>query len=297
MIGLPAMTIPQAPGPSSVQVVMLGTGMPRPDPDRSGPATAIVVNGAAYIVDAGPGVVRRAAAAAARGIAALRAPNLKTVFITHLHSDHTLGYPDLILTPWVVGRTEPLNAFGPKGLYRMTKHILEAYREDIDVRIHDLEHQEPEGCQVNVHEIKPGVAYQDANVKVTAFLVKHGAWKQAFGYRFDTKDRSIVLSGDTRPCDGLLQAAQGVDVLVHEVYDSAELEPENRPGGDEWPKYMRAYHTSAHELGQIAAKCRPKLLVLYHVVRRHDSDAELIQEVRDGGFDGPVVVAKDLDVY
>jgi len=282
---------------SQTKLVLLGTGTPRQDPDRFGPASAVVVNGAAYLIDCGPGVVRRAAAARANGVPELAPVNLKHVFVTHLHSDHTLGYPDLILSPWVVGRKDPLEAYGPTGLENMTSHILAAYSEDIDIRIHGLEHGNSTGYKVNVHEIKPGIVYKDENVTVTAFYVKHGTWKEAFGYQFKTADRTIVFSGDTCPCEDLAVAAQDADVLVHEVYEESEAAPENRPGGDEWTKYMRSFHTSAQELGAIAAKCKPKLLVLYHVLRRQATDAQLIEEVRKGGFLGPVVVAKDLDVY
>ena len=293
---LGAMSVMQTPVPA--QVVMLGTGNPRSDPDRWGPATAVVVNGTAYIVDCGPGVVRRAAAAAAKGIDALKSKNLKTVFITHLHSDHTIGYPDIILSPWVLGRTEPLHAYGPKGLANMTRHLLAAYREDVDLRIHGLEHENDTGWRVDVHEIKPGVVFQDSNVKVTAFPVKHGSWKYAYGYRFDSPGRAIVISGDTCPCEALVQAATDADVLIHEVYQEEELKPEARPGGDEWVPYMKAFHTSARELGTIALRCHPKLLVLYHVIRPAvSSDEVLIRQVREGGYQGPVIVAKDLDVY
>src|SRR5262249_25302171 len=125
---------------SRTQVVMLGTGTPVADPERSGPSVAIVVNGASYIVDCGPGVVRRAAAAALKGVAALAAQNLKTLFITHLHSDHTVGYPDIILTPAVLNRAAPLEVYGPPGLQGMTHHILEAYKEDIELRVSQVEH-------------------------------------------------------------------------------------------------------------------------------------------------------------
>jgi hypothetical protein len=119
---------------SKTQVVILGTGTPQANPDASGPAVTIVVNGTAYLVDCGPGVVRRAAAAQRHGIAALQMQNLKTVFIAHLHSDHTLGYPDLIFSPWVLRRAEPLEAYGPRGLQSMTEHIEKAWEKDIDVR-------------------------------------------------------------------------------------------------------------------------------------------------------------------
>jgi hypothetical protein len=180
------------------QVVVLGTGTPVADPDRSGPAVALVVNDRAYLVDCGPGVVRRAAAAERNGIKALHVQNITTVFFTHLHSDHTLGYPDLILSPWVLGRTEPLAAYGPKGLQDMTDNIEKAWRKDIDVRRNGLEHANATGYKVNVHEISPGVVFQDANVKVTAFLVKHGSCDTAFGYRFDTARPGASYSLETR---------------------------------------------------------------------------------------------------
>src|SRR5713226_4011474 len=134
------------------RVVLLGTGTPVPDPDRSGPATAIVVDDSAYLVDFGPGVVRRAKAAVFdRYITALEPANLKVAFVTHLHSDHTAGYPDLILTGWTAGRSTPLEVYGPTGLRSMTEHILEAYRIDIETRTNPEgdQHGIPEGWKVN----------------------------------------------------------------------------------------------------------------------------------------------------
>src|SRR5262244_3946849 len=154
--------------PSRTQVVLLGTGNPAPTPDRSGPATAIVVNGETYLVDFGPGVVRRAAAAQQKGVAALNPTNILHAFVTHLHSDHTLGYPDLIFSPWVLERQEPLEAYGPRGLRNMTRHVEAAWKKDIKVRIHGLEQGNTTGYKVNVHEIAPGVVYRDANITVKA---------------------------------------------------------------------------------------------------------------------------------
>lgn len=179
----------------STKVVLLGTGTPRPFPDRLGPATAIVVDDQAYLVDFGPGVVRRAAAAAAQGTSALEVSKLRIAFLTHLHSDHTAGYPDLIFTPWVMGRKEELNIYGPEGTEEMTKHVLQAWQEDINIRTKGTEHKDP--LLVRAHDVKPGVVYKDDKVKVTAFRVPHGEWPQAFGYRFDTPGRTIVISGDT----------------------------------------------------------------------------------------------------
>ena len=218
---------------SKTQVVLLGTGTPTPDPDRSGPATAIVVNGTPYLIDFGPGVVRRVAAAQ-RGVQGLSVVDLKVVFLTHLHSDHTVGYPDLILTPWAIGRAHALEVYGPR-LARMTGHILEAYAEDIRIRRRDKERrgelEQADGFRVNAHEIQPGVVYQDANVKVTAFLVKHGDVSDAFGYRFDTTDRTVVISGDTAPSQSVVDHCNGCDVLIHEAYSMMTYDSVTEPFG------------------------------------------------------------------
>ncbi len=177
-------------------VVLLGTGTPRADPQRSGPATAIVVDDTPYLVDAGPGIVRRAAAAHDKGIKGLAVANLQAAFITHLHSDHTVGYPDLIFTTWVQGRHGPLKVYGPSGLEAMTKYIMLAWQVDIDVRTKGLEQRSATGVAVDPHDVRPGLIYQDPNVNVTAFPVAHGEL-QAFGYRFQTPDRTVVISGDT----------------------------------------------------------------------------------------------------
>lgn len=285
--GLGAQAVPQT---DSAVVVLLGTGLPRPNPKASGPATAVVVGSRVFLFDAGSGVERQLAAAG------LPINGVTAVFITHLHSDHTLGYPDLIITSWIMGRTRPLDAFGPPGLARMTDHILAAYSEDIAIRSAGLEHEVVVTPQVRVREIRPGVVYDSAGVRITAILVAHGSWPVAFGYRIDAPGRSIVISGDTRPVAALEKASAGVDVLVHEAYSSDNLKPENRPGGADWPTYMHAFHTSDVELGGIAARARPKLLVLTHLGLR-GTDSVLIAGVRRGGFTGEVAVGKDLQRY
>lgn len=273
----------------STVVVLLGTGMPRPDPEASGPATAIVVGRRVFLVDAGPGVERRLAAAH------LPIDGVTALFVTHLHSDHTLGYPDLIFTSWVMGRTHPLAAYGPHGLRAMTEHILAAWAEDIDVRTNGLEKRAPGGYRVEVHEIGPGVVYDSAGVRVTVFRVEHGTWREAYGYRFDTPTRRVVISGDTKPSEDLVRAAAGVDVLVHEVYPAARTTA-NVTESTGWPAYMRDFHTSDVELGQLAARIRPKLLILSHIIRRGATDEDLLAGVRQS-FDGRVVVGHDLERY
>jgi len=274
------------------QIVLLGTGTPNADPDRSGPSVAIVVNDAPYLVDFGPGIVRRAAAAVRKGIQGLAVKNLNRVFVTHLHSDHTGGYPDLILTPWVLERKEPLEVYGPKGIKAMTGHILKAYREDIDIRLRGGEPSNKTGYKVIAREIKPGVVYKDENVTVKAFLVNHGSWREAYGFRFETADRTIVISGDCRPSPSVIQNCDGCDVLIHEVYSEAGFA--TRP--PEWQNYHSRYHTSSRELAELASKAKPGLLVLYHQLFWGTSEDDLLKEVR-AGYSGKVVSGRDLDVY
>jgi ribonuclease BN (tRNA processing enzyme) len=294
---------PEAP-PSRTQVVLLGTGTPPPDPDRSGPATAVIVDGTPYLIDFGAGVVRRAKAAVAdRGVKALEPTNVRVVFVTHLHSDHTVGYPDLILTPWVMGRKFPLEVYGPTGIKDMTAHILEAYRVDFESR--SKQHVEklftvgtfPEAHDVNAHEIKPGVVYKDANVTVTAFPTKHTI--ESYGYRFDTPDRSVVISGDTNPTQATIDACNGCDILIHEVMTQDWLS--RRP---DFQAYAARYHTTTVQLAELAKQAKPRLLVLYHasvawrpVVDNERSRPEVLLNEITRNYSGHVVVGRDLDVF
>ena len=277
---------------SATQIVFLGTGTPIADPERSGPSVAIIVNGTPYIVDCGPGVVRRAAAAYRKGVEALAVHNLRKLFITHLHSDHTLGYPDLIFSPWVLDRDKPLEVYGPPGIRAMTRHLLQAYREDIHVRIYGLEPINTTGHRVRAREIRPGVVYKDENVTVKAFPVRHGSWKSAFGYRFETPDRAIVISGDCRPSPSIIENCNGCDVLIHEVYSQAGF-LKRQP---EWQKYHSNFHTSTKELAQLAARAGPKLLILYHQLFFGVTEADLLREIQQD-YKGKVVSAHDLDIY
>lgn len=292
LLGSPAAPTPGAP--DSTIVVLLGTGMPYPDPKAQGPATAVVVGTRIFLFDAGPGVMRQMTAA---GLPVRGGP-VTRVFLTHLHSDHTLGLPDLILTSWVMGRQRPLPIVGPPGTQAMTDHILAAWAEDIAVRTDGLERAARGAEKVTVREIAASVTvYDSGGVTITAVPVPHGNWKMAFAYRIDAPGKSILISGDTRPSEALERAAKGVDILIHEVYPEVRLKPEPRPGGDAWPRYMRAFHTSDRELGAIAQRVGPKLLVLYHVVRMGGTDEELLAGIRSGGFVGRTVVGKDLNRY
>ena len=275
------------------QVVLLGTGTPAPDAERSGPATAVVVDETPYLIDFGAGIVRRAAGAVAKGVSGLRPGNLQVAFVTHLHADHTMGYADLIITPFIAGRSAPLQVYGPRGLGQMTEHVLAAYRVDLDNRMAE---RGQKYTFVEAHEIQPGVVYRDAKVTVTAFSVPHGDLV-AYGYRFQTPDRVIVISGDTIPSDNVVTACNGCDVLVHEHYSAASfarVEPR-------WQGYRLRHHTSTRQLAELATKARPGLLILYHRANPGGSGAsapesEVIQEMNEL-YKGRWVSGRDLDVY
>lgn len=279
---------------TSTKVVLLGTGNPNPDPEHSGCSVAIVVNGTPYIVDFGPGLIRQAAQMSPRyggTIEGLSTKNIKRAFLTHLHSDHTVGYPDLILTPWVMGRDEPLQVYGPEGIKKMTEHILEAYEDDIKYRLYGLEPANDKGWRVIANEISEGPVYEDDNVKVEAFPVNHGSWPNAFGYRFTTPDKVIVISGDTAPSDKIIEYSRDADILLHEVYYKEGFDKKD----DFWKKYHSKNHTSTHELAEIAREARLGMVVLYHILFWGGTDDDLLREMREK-YDGEVVVGSDLMV-
>jgi ribonuclease BN (tRNA processing enzyme) len=273
-------------------IVMLGTGTPIPDPDRMGPSLAIIVDSVPYIFDAGTGIVRRTVAATRAGVAGLELASLQRVFLTHLHSDHTLGLADLIFTPWIQGRTAPLEIYGPPGTTRLVNGIIDGNDEDIHERLATSGGPSATGWKTNVHEIASGLLYKDARVTIRAFAVPHSAWKYAFGYRIETPDRTIVISGDTRPSPAIAAACNGCDVLIHEVYSDsgfATMKPLRQA-------YHAQAHTSAKQLGEIATSARPKLLILTHLLFFGASEERLLAEVRST-FKGNVVLARDVQRF
>lgn len=300
-VSLPAWQRPQAKTESQTRIVLLGTGNPAADPDRSGPATAVVVNDTPYLVDFGPGVIRRAKAAVIeRGITALEPTNIRVAFVTHLHSDHTVGYPDLIFSPWTLGRRVPIDVYGPTGIKAMTSHLLEAYRVDIETRTNadGNQHEFPDGYKVNAHEIHAGVVHKDANVTVTAFSTKHAM--ESYGYRFDTAGRSIVISGDTNPTQATIDACHGCDVLIHEVNTLESLARRDA----RFQAFAAKYHTSTQQLADLASKARPRLLILYHhsialrpAMAATASTPETLFGEMSARYSGQSVIGRDLDVY
>jgi ribonuclease Z len=300
LIALALLPSPALAQSSRTQIVMLGTGTPIPDPDRSGPAVAIIVDSVAYLFDAGAGVGRRAAAAGRNGVKAFasRTPNgqpsprFDRIFLTHLHSDHTLGLADAIFTQWIQGRVAPVDIYGPPGTTRLVNGILDGNSEDIQERIHSSGGPSADGWKAVVHEIGEGEVFRDERITVTAFAVPHADWKYAFGYRINTPDRVIVLSGDERPSPAIAKQCHECDVLIHEVYSDS--------GFANLPALRKIYHAHAHtsatQLGDIATEAKPKLLILYHQLFFGSSDETLLAEVRSH-FKGQVVSARDLQIF
>lgn len=277
---------------SETKIVFLGTGNPNPDPDHQGPSLAIIVNNRSYIVDFGVGLVRQAARFSEEFggcMAALDSKNMEIGFLTHLHSDHILGYPDLILTPWIMVRENPLTVYGPVGTRGLTDHILRAYESDIQYRLKGSEPINQTGWQVHVHEFRGGTIFEDDVIKVEAFPVTHGSMNNAFGFRFVTPDKVIVVSGDTAPCDTIQDFSKRADVLIHEVYSQKGFSQKK----DDWQKYHRTHHTSTIQLGKMMRIAKPKLVVLYHTLFWGASEDEILSEICDV-YDGEVILSLDL---
>ncbi|MCA9609557.1 MAG: MBL fold metallo-hydrolase [Myxococcales bacterium] len=277
-----------APRPTSDGLVLvIGSGTPIADPDRGGPATAVPYAERTVLFDAGANVLRGL-------VAAGRDPTgVEHVFLTHLHSDHVLGLDEMIFGAWTVGRDRPLRVHGPPGTRTLVERLEAAFAEDRAMRVEGLERASPEGARVEVQEIEPLDEVQiDEGLRVRAFPVAHGAFEHAFGYRVEVGDRVVVISGDTAPSDAVVEACDGCDVLVHEVYSAAGW----RAGPEGWRAYHAAFHTSGEQLGRLAVRARPRRLVLTHVLFFGQPPDAVLAEVR-AGFDGDVILAEDGGSY
>jgi len=277
---------------AKTRLILLGTGGgPRPRKAASASAQAIVVNGALYVVDCGDGVARQIVSAG------LSLSSLRHVFLTHHHSDHNADYGNLLLLGWTVG-LQRVDTWGPPPISQMTRQFFELNAFDINTRIAD-EGRPPLIPLIHPHEITAGgVVMQDDNVKVTAALVDHPPIKHAFAYRFDTKDRSIAISGDTAMSKDLIGLAQGADVLVHEALwvPAVDRIVAKIANAATLKQHIIDSHTSAEDCGRVAAAAGVKTLVLSHLVPPDDpavTDEMWISAARKH-FRGEVIVGKDL---
>jgi ribonuclease BN (tRNA processing enzyme) len=275
----------------STELVLLGTaGGPAPKLHRCAPAQAVVVDGATYVVDCGNGVARQLVHAD------IELNTVQAVHITHHHSDHNADYGNLFLLAWASNLEHPVTAYGPPPLAEMTAHFLAMNRFDIDTRVAD------EGLRPLDELIAPAevtgddIVYEDERVRVTAARVAHPPIETALAYRIDTADRSIVVSGDTAPCDNLVRLARGADVLVHEaMYLPAVDEMVARYNARSLREHLLTSHTDVDTVGELAQRAGVGTLVLSHLV---PSDVDIPDDTwrkhAAHGFDGEVVVGRDL---
>lgn len=272
-----------APG-QNFKVTLLGTGSPEPRMDRFGPSVLVEAGKKKLLFDCGRGAAQR--------IQQLKIPfaDIDSLFLTHLHSDHTVGIPDLWLSGWNRGRKTPLQVWGPAGTAAMMSHLAEAYQFDTHIRQAD-DGLPAQGVAVVAHDISEAVVYDRDGIKVTAFLVDHGVVKPALGYRIDFEGHSAVLSGDTRYSENLIRHSQDVDLLIHEVMSPDAFRTNNPAMSAERVQAVVGHHTTPETAGTIFAKLKPKLAVYTHIVA--GSPTDLIPPTRKN-YSGPLEVGEDL---
>jgi ribonuclease Z len=271
-----------------IKVTLLGTGSPPPVMNRFGPSILVEAGGGKFLFDAGRGALQRLAQLGVRW------QDVDGLFLTHLHSDHVVGFPDLWLTGWLVGagRSRPLHVWGPRGTRKMMSHLEQAYEYDIRIRLYD-DRASPDGVVILAEDIGEGVVHEKGGVKITAFDVDHTPIKPAFGYRIDHAGRSVVLSGDTRVSDNLIRHAQGVDLLVHEVASPETFQRAGAP--PERAKSIVAHHVTPEQAGEVFSRTKPKLAVYSHIVLPTATEQDLLPSTRKT-YSGPLELGEDLMV-
>ncbi|MBW1997165.1 MAG: MBL fold metallo-hydrolase [Deltaproteobacteria bacterium] len=269
---------------ATFRVTLLGTGTPRLQHERFGSSTLIEAGPEKLIFDCGRCSLQRLFEA---GTSIL---DVNKLFLTHLHSDHTVGIPDLWLTPWAFGRKGPFLVWGPKGTSKMMSGFEQAFEFDLHMRpVHDKILLED--ARVRCEDIEEGVVYEKDGVRVTAFEVDHRPVRPAFGYRIDFERRSVVISGDTRFCGNLIKFSQGVDILLHNVTGVSKEDK----GLTERERSIMDLHLTPEEAGEVFSRSRPRLAVYTHMVLYSDV-GEIISRTRKT-YDGPLEIGEDLMVF
>jgi ribonuclease Z len=270
----------------NLKVTLLGTGSPQPRMDRFGPSILVEAGGEKLVFDCGRGATQRLEQIK------IHISEITGLFLTHLHSDHVVGIPDLWLTGWLTGRKVPLRVWGPRGTKNMMTHLQEAFEFDIHIR-RDVDEKLPgEGALAEVKDVEEGVVYEHAGLKVTAFFVDHGLVTPAMGYRVDFEGHSVVLSGDTRPSENLVHWAKGTDLLIHEVIDpEAFIQERGKLFKPEMVRQILGHHTTPEQAGTIFETVKPKLAVYSHVTPGNGQNFVVLTRQT---YAGPLEVGEDL---
>ncbi len=286
----PASRSAPAPTDAGLRVTLLGTGNPRPSFERFGPSILIeTASGRRVLLDAGRGATMRLWQVGGAELLA----SVDVVLLTHLHSDHVVGLPDVWLTGWLFGRKTPLRVIGPRGTAELVEGLKRAYAFDVKMR-RDVDERLPgTGAELVAEETGGGGVLDSGGLRVTAFAVDHGVVTPALGYRIDAGGRSAVFSGDTRPSEALVEAARGVDLLVHEVVSPEVERRVAKIQGKERIERVIAHHTTPEEAGRIFARAKPRLAVYSHIVPSPATAADLVPPTRKT-YAGPLVVGEDL---
>lgn len=276
------------PQPAGIRVTLLGTGNPRPTLDRFGPSTLVEAGGLRLLFDAGRGTSIRLfdwfGAGALSG--------LEAVFVTHLHSDHLIGFADVWLTGWIFGRDRALPVIGPQGTRNFANHLPQAYAFDIRHR-RDIDERLPAaGVVLEATDAAPGLVFDRAGVRVTTFAVDHAPVAPAFGYRVDFGGHAVVLSGDTRPSEELVRHSRGADVLIHEVVSGDADRRLSQLRDPATTERVIAHHTTPEQAGRIFARVNPRLAVYSHIVPSPATADDLIPHTRRH-YRGPLEVGTD----
>lgn len=285
-------------------IVTLGTSTPSPNPYRFGPAGAVIAGEQPYLIDAGEGILRAIAKAATAHdkllVDSFAPKKLTKLFLTHLHSDHVVGLASIILNPWIFGRTEPMEIYGPVGTQNLVNGILRGHKSDIEERINGKEQSNDTGWRVNVHEIEAdGLVYTDEHVSVEAFAHEHGTIHN-YGYKFITEDKTAVWAGDGKVNEKFGEVCRDADVLVTEICSLNTLH--NAPWGglseEEKEEIIWAYHLKPSELAEVAATASVRKLILIHESNYSIpySPLALLDEMREY-YNGDMVSSRDADVY
>jgi ribonuclease Z len=273
----------QSVTPPNFRVTLLGTGSPVLSVTRFGPSILVEAGDQTLVFDVGRGAAQRL------GQLGVSFARIDAIFLTHLHSDHIVGLPDLWLSGWILDRRSvPWEVFGPVGTAAMAEHLKQAFTFDVEIRIKDG-HQDAAGGRLAAHDIGPGMVYERHGVRVSAFLVDHGLVAPAFGYRIEYGGRTVVLSGDTRFSPNLIAVARGADLLVHEVgLAPADVTPS--------APYYRAFahHTTPEQAAEVFTRVRPVLAIYSHIVVFGSSEEPEILDRTRRSYGGPVLLGHDL---